>query len=315
MTNVKPFFILGCPRSGTTLLQVLLNRHREILIPPELKLFFSFYNHARQTRLSTVQRINADLQISISEEFAELRYAVTDVYDELIRQYCERCIRKECVLFGDKTPEHVFRLAYIRHVFPSAKIVGVIRDPRDVVPSLMRVPWIRCNIPSAAQIWKSSYLCLLADSQNYPDYFHWVRFEELIEAPHQTLKGVLNFLSATCQETESLLAVDLESDVSVIPDRERSWKENACGPLLLHKAYAWQQDYQAHVREIETSLSTEMEQADYVLSSGNQETHHGRAWSRLTSVASLARTVFGLSTQVWAGEFRYQYFRLRNHRC
>jgi hypothetical protein len=46
MVTSSPYIIVGCPRSGTTLLQVMLNRHPSIVIPPETKLLFSFHRHS-----------------------------------------------------------------------------------------------------------------------------------------------------------------------------------------------------------------------------------------------------------------------------
>ncbi len=44
---MNKFFIVGCPRSGTTMVQQALNRHPQVVIPPETKYFFSFYGHSQ----------------------------------------------------------------------------------------------------------------------------------------------------------------------------------------------------------------------------------------------------------------------------
>ena len=58
---MKKLFIVGCPRSGTTLLQQALNRHSQIVIPPETKYFFSFLGHTRRCQHRHIDRLNADL--------------------------------------------------------------------------------------------------------------------------------------------------------------------------------------------------------------------------------------------------------------
>src|SRR5215831_4421176 len=59
--TVDKFFIVGCPRSGTTMVQQALNRHSQIVIPPETKFFFSFYGHSLAQQARHVRRLNADL--------------------------------------------------------------------------------------------------------------------------------------------------------------------------------------------------------------------------------------------------------------
>src|ERR1019366_3077340 len=62
---IQKFFILGCPRSGTTMLQQALNRHSRIVIPPETKFFFSFFGQSKKRQARHLKRISADLGIDL----------------------------------------------------------------------------------------------------------------------------------------------------------------------------------------------------------------------------------------------------------
>ena len=66
-------FILGCHRSGTTMLQQALNRHAQIAIPPETKFFSSFLGHSQRCQLRRLARINRDLQINLPAPACTIR--------------------------------------------------------------------------------------------------------------------------------------------------------------------------------------------------------------------------------------------------
>ena len=59
---MKKLFLVGCPRSGTTLLQQALDRHGDIAIPPETRFFVDLVGHTRMGQLRQLQQINADLK-------------------------------------------------------------------------------------------------------------------------------------------------------------------------------------------------------------------------------------------------------------
>lgn len=63
--GMKYVFIVGCPRSGTTLLQQALNRHSQIVIPPESKFFYYFYGQSYRRQSAHLERINSDLGIEL----------------------------------------------------------------------------------------------------------------------------------------------------------------------------------------------------------------------------------------------------------
>src|SRR5580704_870924 len=87
--SMNKFFIVGCPRSGTTMVQQALNRHSGIAIPPETKYFFSFLGHARPCQLRHIERLNEDLNISLPAPEAPVRSIADgrDFYELMAQQY------------------------------------------------------------------------------------------------------------------------------------------------------------------------------------------------------------------------------------
>src|SRR5437773_2004042 len=152
---MKNFFIVGCPRSGTTMVQQALNRHSQIAIPPETKFFFSFFGHSRSQQVRHLERLNADLGIKLPPPATRLQSLTEgrDFYESMARRYVDRFPNKKVTWFGEKTPEHTGHLSSIRQMFPKAKIIVLCRDGRDVALSLTKVPWMSSNLYVNLLVW------------------------------------------------------------------------------------------------------------------------------------------------------------------
>src|SRR5271168_3759057 len=114
--TMKKFFIIGCPRSGTTMVQQALNRHSQIVIPPETKVFFSFFGQSRKRQLRHLERLNQDLNIRLPRPKARVDSLAEGraFYESMARRYLERLEKQDAVYFGEKTPEHTGHLPRIQ---------------------------------------------------------------------------------------------------------------------------------------------------------------------------------------------------------
>jgi hypothetical protein len=219
------FFILGCPRSGTTMLQQALNRHSQIAIPPETKFFFSFFRRSRRRQLRHLQRLNDDLHIDLPPPSGRLTTTQEgrDFFDLMARQYLEHLAKPGVAWFGEKSPEHSGYLERIHQLFPEAKILLLHRDGRDVAVSLTTVPWASRDLYVNFSIWLY-YTSLLreaaqADSPN----IYSLRYEDLVSAPASTLSGVMRFLGLPDEPAVAEGWGNREG----IPEREYPWKGRA----------------------------------------------------------------------------------------
>lgn len=203
-----PFFIVGCPRSGTTLLQILIDQHPLIAIPPESFFFerfppivdsygdLSVEAHLRSfvCDLLSDERIR-DWKLDLTPDDVCSRVAepsVAATVDTLFTAYADRQGKRR---WGDKTPQHALYVDRIRAVFPEARIIHLLRDGRDVAESMSRSPIGPNSIYGIAKRWQWYVRTMDRQAGQLPadDYLE-VRFEDLVRRPTATRDLILRFI-------------------------------------------------------------------------------------------------------------------------
>lgn len=237
---MRAFFIVGCPRSGTTALQQALNRHSQIVIPPETKVFYYFYGKSRARQAAHLRRINADLQIDLPKPGRAIRgpQQTREFCSELARLYLERLDREDIAWFGDKTPEHTGHLPSIKQVFPEAKLVFLYRDGRDVALSLSRMPWMHCDVYVGFLIWLYYYHILKQQRERPLFDTCFVRYEDLASNPAAELGRVLEFLDLPFE----IPVAEGHGNREGIPQREYAWKGRALEKLNTDRIGVWKRE-------------------------------------------------------------------------
>jgi hypothetical protein len=222
---VNKLFIVGCPRSGTTMVQQALNRHSQIVIPPETKFFFAFFGRSRRRQLLHLQRLNADLGIDLAPPPGRVHTGPTGraFYETLAAAYTRRLGKTDAVYFGDKTPEHTGYLPRIRALFPDAKILVVYRDGRDVAVSLSRMPWMSSDVYVNFAVWLYYQWVVRAARHEFGAQIYFARYEDVVADPARELGGILDFLGLPYEAA----VAEGYGNRDGIPEREYAWKARA----------------------------------------------------------------------------------------
>jgi hypothetical protein len=222
------------------MVQQALNRHSQIVIPPETKFFFSFLGHSRRHQARHVQRLNADLGIDLPTPSARVRSADAGCayYDVMARQYIGRLRKKDVVWFGEKTPEHTGRLPCIRRLFPEAKILVLCRDGRDVALSLSKTPWAAPNLYVNFLVWLYySRIARQARAEPSPTLC-FARYEDIVAAPEKELGRILQFLELPYEPAVAEGWGNREG----IPTREYPWKVRALEKIAPDRVHAFRSE-------------------------------------------------------------------------
>ena len=187
-------FILGFPRSGTTLLEMILEGHPRVVSVEE-----------SESLIDGVQRF-----MQRPEDLEEFARAPPHVQDTLRAAYWSRVAEAGADVAGrifvDKNPLNTLKLPLIARLFPGAKILFACRDPRDVVLSCFRHRF-RMSAPlyemltleSAAQYYDAVMRVLLECTRLLPLDILPVRHEDVVTHLALEMRRVCDFLGLDWQ--------------------------------------------------------------------------------------------------------------------
>jgi hypothetical protein len=234
------FFIIGCPRSGTTMVQQALNRHSQIAIPPETKFFFSFLGQSAGAQRRHLERLSADLgvRLGLPPEGVQTDDEARGFYEQMAAKYVARLGKTGVTRFGEKTPEHTGHLDRIRDLYPAAKVIVLYRDGRDVALSLSRTPWAPAGLYANFVIWLYYQKIVTAARSREDPNLHFVRYEDVVDSPEESFHNMLTFLGLPY---ESAVAVG-HGNREGVPARELSWKAAAVGKITTERAGAFRRE-------------------------------------------------------------------------
>jgi hypothetical protein len=221
----SPIFIIGAPRSGTTLLQYMLRSHPRISLPTGESHFIvplyrkaSMFGDLRDPAnirkvLEEMYRRNAGfldtdlhgIDFDIDHLVGQLHTLGVESIPNLIRTMMELNARGEGKnRWGDKTPYYSLHVPLLLEMFPDAQVIHIIRDGRDCAMSMLgRGKDLDIhNIYQAASIWKQ-YVDAgqqsgsgLGSSQYYE-----FRYEDLLGEPLKAVSGICDFLGEEFSES------------------------------------------------------------------------------------------------------------------
>lgn len=233
---MKRIFVVGCPRSGTTLVQSLLAGHSRIRSYTESH----FYDKGFSRKLSGGYRVSPSLQAQLSHWAEEngINARLTDVTapadnvevsGKFISLLDSVTASRGGSAWIEKTPDHIFRIGLIRAAAPDSLFVHVVRRGPDVVASLRKATkewghqrsWTRCAAHWAAalrQTWR------YAGMPNHSI----VVYEDLVRSSEAALRSLLH--NVELEWEPDLLERRVHAAGPVISAHE-TWKSNNVRPI------------------------------------------------------------------------------------
>jgi hypothetical protein len=194
--------IVGVPRSGTTLLRLMIDAHPDVAIPPETG-FLPALADLDQTTDSVRAAWRIITEFHTWPDFGLDPLVLRATLDRLssgtpadaarafYRLYAGRFGKSR---WGDKTPTYGTALDRIASLLPEARFIHIIRDGRDVMLSV-RSLWFRPgdSVEACAEDWTARLERTRALGAQVSSYLE-IQYEALVMYPEQTLREVCRFL-------------------------------------------------------------------------------------------------------------------------
>lgn len=267
---MRPIFIGGCPRSGTTLLGALLGAHSRCVCVPEMPFKFDLLYGVDWQRQGVTSGQASELIGHLGSfrmwgvpagragETAQTHLTYLQTIEDLVHRYAAAVGREEADIWIEHIPHNIrYARALLRH-FPKAKLVHLVRDGRGVAASLLPVGWGAGSELAAASYWAEHLAYGFAAERAHPEFVHRVHYEELLREPHRVLAELCRFVELEVEEqlgreTRFPIPRDTLGQHGLVarppdPSRADSWKsalsdrqietfEYQAGELLEHLGY------------------------------------------------------------------------------
>ncbi|HEX5327975.1 MAG TPA: sulfotransferase, partial [Acetobacteraceae bacterium] len=205
LESATPLFLIGCPRSGTTFTARLLNSHPEILMTNETAVFLLLDDIIRKSRTGIEAGIlyGKDYHLLLGE-------LLETNYREMIQVFYEKIAHTEnrtrLAYWGEKHPHMTMCLDRVEHMFPDARYIYLVRDPRDTAASIAKMRNV--SFMEALNNWKVFSDLYEAFVPRLPaDRLLLVRYETLVANYEGEAARMLQWLGVpTTPEVEEFLS-------------------------------------------------------------------------------------------------------------
>lgn len=235
----KKIFLVGCPRSGTTLLQSLLTAHPQITSFPESHFFrhlipkpssrrylFGIISRKAKPRFEAfLKELEREDLLSYLPNSAIFQYQYVHSFIKVLDQITQE---QGKTIWIEKTPGHIHYIDYIQKNIKEAKFIHIVRNGTDVVASLYEVTH---NYP---QIWGEAWsinkcikqwtkdVAISLQYQARPNHI-LVRYEQLVIDPTLILREICNFINIDFNKV--MLEKYMMTTKSIVLDNE-PWKNS-----------------------------------------------------------------------------------------
>ena len=192
LDDARPLFLIGAPRSGTTILAKLLNGHREVLMTHETAVFLQLDHLINNSRIGS--RAGTPFGKSYNDLWAEhlqrhAKHLIETFYSRIAAQENKSRLR----YWGEKHPHLNRCLPFLTTLFPNAMYVYAVRDPRDTACSIAKMTGV--SLSDALTNWGRF-------ARAYEDFVRAlpservtvVKYEDLVIDYESAMSGVFDVL-------------------------------------------------------------------------------------------------------------------------
>lgn len=202
--KIKPIFILGAPRSGTTLLASMLASRNDVIALPEMHYIHNllrdeilFGNLDKKYIFDTIKKHFMFLDLDIAKNDEEIMSLIGETFKEtvlnILERYNQKYYSKNYKYWVEHSPHNHYFFSILRYYFPNAMFIHIVRDGRAVYSSTIEQIWGYKDIITGAITWKQNVEeCLLVSKINSEKVFT-IKYEDLTSEPEKSIKKICTY--------------------------------------------------------------------------------------------------------------------------
>lgn len=248
-----PFLIVGCVRSGTTMLRDVLRMHPNLACPEETHFFrwadpFGTEPLSRALMNNAVLKRHREIDKITEAEFKAMLGRATsraDLYGRYMSLYMSRN-KPAATRWFDKTPQNIYGAMLAATTMPRAKFVHIVRDPRNVVASLRIGRIVKVEgLVGACNYWNEAVNIVAGLKRAYPSRVFELRYEDFVKEPMKELGQLLTFLNEpfdTAWFTRVNMRNSDHTDEGVLQDDEMDTVRKLCASGMSRYGYVAKDD-------------------------------------------------------------------------
>jgi len=183
-----------------------------------------------ESRLSNWNLIKNNL-ISDLMKF-DLRWSYADFCRVVYRGYAKSQKKSETILFGIKNPLYSLFIKDLINIFPGAKFIHLVRDPRDTIISYQKVPFDSSVTSTLAYRWKYYNQTILKQLKKHSIKPITLNYERLVTDPENKLKRICQFLNI--EYDSQMLKFDENINMQT-----GDWHGNLTGQVKTNRLFVW----------------------------------------------------------------------------
>ena len=249
-----PIFLIGFPRSGTTLLDSIFRTHENVEVIEEKPIVKNFLI---QLEKKTKNKLNNMKNLS-NDEIKEMRNFYFNERDQYIKN-------KNAKIIIDKLPLNVVHVGEILRFFPNSKFVFALRHPYDSVLScFMQQFELNPAMKNFLSIKRSAYLYDLVMKlwktylKIFPINFHYIKYEDVVTDFEKTTKKIFKFLNLDWSNK----AKDFYKTAKDRIDISTPSYNQVTSPLYLKSVNRWK-NYEENFKDVKNNLQKWIHEFEY----------------------------------------------------
>jgi len=211
LKDIPIFFIVGRPRSGTTLLRTLFDAHPNVVVPPECQLIVNLYPKYGKLNYWSKEKLEGfhhDLQSQWRFDLwpmdrnrlyrslmdCEGKNSYGTICKVVYHEYRSIFKHGTLLVLGDKNPGYTIYTSRLLKIFPEAKFIHIVRDYRDNFVSIRNVDFELPFISVTVSKWKYFVRKFKKVSEKYPGTHLEIKYEDLVTNPEEEFSELCKFI-------------------------------------------------------------------------------------------------------------------------